>query len=63
MVEENIFAVHGLVVNSAVNWDDYGYLFDDIGVRDEMQALIADNTVMEGFTRLFDSAVAACLTR
>ena len=60
--DENIFAVHGLVVNSAVSWDDYGYLFDDIGVSDEMQALIADNTVMEGFTRLFDSAVTVCLT-
>ncbi|MBQ9663223.1 MAG: hypothetical protein IJV40_08755 [Oscillospiraceae bacterium] len=61
--EENIFAVHGLVVDSAVSWGDYSYLFDDIGVNDEMQALIADNTVMEGFTRLFDSAVTVCLTK
>lgn len=59
--DENIFAVQGLIVNSAVTWEDYSGLFEDAGVREEMQALEEDNAAMESFTRLFDNAVTVCL--
>ena len=58
---DHLFAIHGLVVNSTVNWTDYGWSFEDAGVGEDMQALEADRTALEGFSRLFDSTVAACL--
>lgn len=59
--DENIFAVQGVIVNAAVTWEDYSGLFEDAGVREEMQALERDDTAMESFTRLFDNAVTVCL--
>ena len=57
----HLFTIHGLVVNSAVNWTDYGWSFEDAGVGEEMRTLEADRTVLEGFYRLFDGTVEACL--
>ncbi len=57
---DHLFAIHGLVVNSTVNWTDYGWSFEDAGVGEEMQTLEADRTALEGFYRLFDSTVETC---
>ena len=59
--EENLFAVHGLIVNSVVDWENYGYLFEDAGIAEDMQALESDRTALESFSRLFDHTVAVCL--
>ncbi len=56
---DNIFRIHGAIVDSAVDWDSTGHLFEDAGVGDETRMLELDPTAMEGFYRLFDGAVAA----
>ena len=59
-VDTNLFSVHSIIVNAAVNWNDYGYLFIDSGIDAPMQELLANRTALEGFYRLFDTTVSSC---
>ncbi len=58
--EEKILAVQGLIANAAATWEDYSGLFEDAGVKEDMEALRESEEALESFTCLYDGAVAAC---